>query len=125
MDTELAFCLKHVLCAVANRVLDDSGGLYKSYDVILVHANGHTGDKKKMLKIENIKVPVDNDNNDNLKLKLLHISTINISSVELLLQLFKNICTLYTLSCGNVTCSKPQRMTPQMGMEQGTPRPKV
>ena len=33
--------------------------------------------------------------NNNLYLKLLHISTTNISSVELLLRLFKNMYTLY------------------------------
>ena len=37
----------------------------------------------------------------------------------------KNICTLYTLSCGNVTCSRPQQTTSRTGIKPGTPRPKV
>ena len=59
--------------------------------------------------------------NNNLHLKSLHISTTNISSVELLLRLFKNVCTLYTLSCGHVTCSRPQQTTLRTGIEPGTP----
>ena len=64
-----------------------------------------------------------NNNNNNFYLKSLHISTTNISSVELLLRFFKNLCTLYTLSCGNATCSRPQQTTPRTGIEPGTPGP--